>query len=172
MNIISFIAAGLLLATPCCATHEADPAVQPFQAHKKFAIKTTCGPMGMGMEKSSIFRGQRGHRGPRGNKGERGPRGRCGRRGHQGPGVAPAYIERSLVIPTFFQLVPNSIMPLGNSDTGLTPVLLGYVDPMPSDPFQDRYIHVLPGGAGKTLGSCPKVDRAVTQAPSITDALV
>jgi hypothetical protein len=85
----------------------------------------------------------------------RGPRGERGRKGKPGKNVVtPAYIARAEIIEEQiapFHLTMDTILPLGNSDTGLTPVLLEYVDPTPTVPTSDRFVRVLPGGAGTYL---------------------
>lgn len=82
---------------------------------------------------------------------KRGPPGPQGEQGPTGPGVSPAYIGR------FYDDAPldisggNAILPLGNSDGGVSPVLLLYTDLNPTDPNADKFVTVLPGGAGKYL---------------------
>jgi hypothetical protein len=79
------------------------------------------------------------HRGPRGH------------RGHMA--VVPAYIETIEVADPQapFPLSVDTIIPLGNTPSGLSPQFLEYVDSDPTSPTADRYIHVLKGGAGKYL---------------------
>lgn len=78
-------------------------------------------------------------------------RGPTGPIGPTGPGVSPAYIGR------FYDGEPlnisrgNAILPLGNSNGGVLPVLLQYTDLNPTDPNADKFVTVLPGGAGKYL---------------------
>jgi hypothetical protein len=106
-------------------------------------------------------RGHRGHRGPQGDKGIQGQKGDTGQTGAagatgatgaQGPGAAPAYIGRYFASDVPLDIsVPNAILPLGNLDGGINPVLLEYIDTNPAILTEDRYVHVLPGGAGKYL---------------------
>jgi hypothetical protein len=46
---------------------------------------------------------------------------------------------------------PGTILTLGNDDGGVSSVLLQYTDVNPSDPTADKFVQVLPGGAGKYL---------------------
>ena len=104
------------------------------------------------------------HRGPRGHRGKR------GFSSHSG-----AYIETIEVLPTVstvaFPLLPNAILPLGNSPADLTPLHLQYIDPTPSSATTDRYIEVLEGGKGKYLiewsitaiGTGPNIGALTTQ---------
>jgi hypothetical protein len=86
------------------------------------------------------------HRGPRGHRGHR------GHRGYPGKSVEPAYIGLSFLGPPVNISPQNGslpIVPFGIIDTPTyPPVLLEYHDPDPTDPTADRYIRVLPGGAG------------------------
>lgn len=103
------------------------------------------------LEKGDHHRGPRGYRGHRGHKGDKGHKGHKGDKGDKGDGVAPAYIGRYYSNGVFDISAPNTIIPLGNLDGGVTPVLLQYVDPTPLIPTADRYVQVLPGGAGTYL---------------------
>ena len=82
-------------------------------------------------------------------------RGRRGKRGKQGKdAVHLAYIERAEIIGdpnTPFFLTKDTILPLGNYDTGIKSAHLKYVDPTPTVTTADRYIKVLHKGAGTYL---------------------
>ena len=101
--------------------------------------------------KNDCHRGPRGHRGPKGHRGHRGATGPMPvipptpmisltfHSGATGPGVDISPKNGSL-----------PILPCGTPDITPTP-FLEYIDPDPSDPTADRYIRVLPGGAGVYL---------------------
>ena len=141
MNPFPIAVAYIIATTLCCAASNESSVPYLYNYHPG------------GQKEKCLFIGSRGHKGERGERGRKGERGHRGRKGLHGPGVAPAYIERAEVIATLFPLMltSNTVLPLGNLDNGITPVLLEYVDPSPSDTTADRYIHVLPGGAGKYL---------------------
>ena len=96
----------------------------------------------------SPHQGPQGHPGHRGHEGDRGVQGPTG---DAGKSFIPAYISLSYVAPAI-DISPQSsqtpILPLGIIDTTQPPAFLQYVDPDPSNPLADRYIEVLPGGAG------------------------
>ena len=94
------------------------------------------------------------HQGPRGHLGHRGHTGDIGVQGatgEAGEDFIPAYISLAYVAPAM-DISPISsqtpILPLGIVDTTQPPAFLQYVDADPSNPLADRYIEVLPGGAG------------------------
>jgi hypothetical protein len=102
-------------------------------------------------------RKHRGHRGCRGHRGHRGHRGIQGNPGPTGPTplipITPS-ISLSFLGPEVDISPKNGSMPIipfGELDVPPPVPVLEYVDPDPSDPTADRYIHILPGGAGLYL---------------------
>lgn len=89
--------------------------------------------------------------GPAGPEGPEGPPGPAGPVGPAGPGVSPAYIGRYYDGEPLDISGGSAILPLGNSDGGVSPVLLLYTDLNPIDPTADKFVTVLPGGAGTYL---------------------
>ena len=93
----------------------------------------------------------RGRRGPRGHRGHKGHQGLPGPTGNIGPSIEPAYISLSYIGPPM-DISPKPgvqpILPLGIVDTSQPLHFLQYIDPDPLNPAADRYIQVLPGGAG------------------------
>jgi hypothetical protein len=97
-------------------------------------------------------RGSRGRRGRQGHQGDPGKPGATGPTGPQGPGVCPAFLGRYYASDTVIDISnPGTILTLGNDDGGVSSVLLQYTDVNPSDPTADKFVQVLPGGAGKYL---------------------
>jgi hypothetical protein len=104
------------------------------------------------LKKDHCRRGPRGYRGRHGRQGVRGHRGHHGKRGSQGVSVAPAYLGRYYASETVIDISnEGTILTLGNEDGGVSPLLLQYTDLDPTDPTADKFVQVLPGGAGKYL---------------------
>lgn len=105
---------------------------------------------GIAVEKS-VKEFPRGPRGDRGHRGYTGPQGPQGATGRPGANVEPAFISLSFFGPPVDISPKNGsqpILPLGIVDTEQPPRFIQYIDPDPSNPLADRYIEILPGGAG------------------------
>lgn len=137
----------------CCPGQQGLQGLQGLQGMATIGLQGLQGIATIGLQGYQGYQGFQGYQGVQGLAGIATPglQGYQGLQGRPGGALLPALIGRYYTDVPFDISTPGTILPLGNLDGGVSPLLLRYFDPSPGVAAADRWVQVLPGGAGTYL---------------------